>query len=173
MGADTYFPGANDNASGVTMMINLAKYFSKPENAPPYSIIFCAFGSEEIGLLGSLHFVEKPLVPLKNIRFLLNLDILGTGVDGITTVNATVYKAEFDRLVKINDKKQLLKQIKPRGEACISDHCFFHKSGVPSFYSYTMGGISEYHNIYDKSETLTLEEFDDLLLLFAEFLGGF
>lgn len=172
MGADTYFPGANDNASGTTLMMSLARHFAKQENRPKYSVIFCAFGSEEIGLLGSIHFVQNPMVPLQKIKFLLNFDILGTGIDGITTVNATVYKQQFDRLVGINDKKGLLKQVKSRGEACISDHCFFHRAGVPSFYTYTMGGISEYHNIYDKAETLTLEEFDDLLQLFAEFLGG-
>jgi len=53
MGADTYFPGANDNASGISMLLNLAKYYTQPENAPKYSIAFIAFGAEEPGLVGS------------------------------------------------------------------------------------------------------------------------
>lgn len=170
MGENTYFPGANDNASGVAMLLNLAKFFSLPENRPEYTLVFACFGSEEIGLLGSKYFTENPLFPLPTIRFLINMDILGTGIDGITVVNGSVYKAQFDRLVQLNDRLGLLKEVKIRGEACISDHCFFHRAKVASFYVYTMGGIGEYHNIFDKAETLTLEEFDDLLKLFEAFI---
>ncbi|WAC41921.1 M28 family peptidase [Pedobacter sp. SL55] len=51
MGNKTYFPGANDNASGVAMLLDLAKYYAK--NPPKYSVVFIAFAAEEIGLLGS------------------------------------------------------------------------------------------------------------------------
>jgi aminopeptidase YwaD len=170
MGAGVFFPGANDNASGVAMLLCLAEYFSRPENRPDYTLVFACFGSEEIGLLGSRHFVENPLLPLENIAFLLNLDILGTGIEGITVVNGTVHRERFERLAALNDRGGLLKKVQVRGEACISDHCFFHRANVPSFYVYTMGGIGEYHNILDRPETLTLEEFPDLLVLFSEFL---
>ena len=171
MGTEAFFPGANDNASGVAMMLSLARYYSK--NPPKYTMVFAAFGSEEIGLLGSRHFVEKPIFPLSKIKFLLNLDILGTGLDGITVVNGSIYKDLFTRLQQLNEQKKLLPEVKVRGEACNSDHCFFHQQKVPSFYIYTRGGISEYHNVFDKSETLTLEEFDDLHELFKGFLNGF
>jgi aminopeptidase YwaD len=170
MGAGVHFPGANDNASGVAMLLQLARYFSQPGHRPEYTLVFACFGSEEIGLLGSRYFVENPLFPLADICFLLNLDILGTGIDGITVVNGSVYRGQFDRLVQLNDRGGLLKKVQVRGEACISDHCFFHRANVPSFYVYTLGGIAEYHNVYDRPETLTLEAFDSLLELFAAFL---
>ena len=56
MGDKTYFPGANDNASGCAMLLNLAKYYSSPEHHPNYSIVFIAFCGEEVGLLGSNYY---------------------------------------------------------------------------------------------------------------------
>ena len=76
MGKDTYFPGANDNASGISLLLNLAHYYAA--NPRPYSIGFICFAGEEAGLIGSKYFTEHPLVPLKNIRFLINTDLAGT-----------------------------------------------------------------------------------------------
>ena len=169
MGNSVYFPGANDNASGIAMLLNLAKEFSS-EKKPKYTLVFICFGSEEIGLVGSKHYTENPLLPLKNIQFLINLDILGTGDDGIQVVNGKVHKKDFDYLVNTNNSKNLLKQVKIRGKACNSDHCFFSEKGVPSFFIYTLGGIAHYHNIYDKSETLPLTEYEDLFVLLKDFI---
>ncbi|HRR24530.1 MAG TPA: M28 family peptidase, partial [Bacteroidia bacterium] len=72
MGNKTFFPGANDNASGVAMLLSLAEYFTKQENRQPYSILFIAFAGEEAGLQGSKYYTEHPLLPLSKIRFLIN-----------------------------------------------------------------------------------------------------
>lgn len=169
MGKEVYFPGANDNASGVAMMLNLAKYYSSPEHKPKYSIAFIAFGAEEVGLIGSRYFNEHPLFPLARIHFLINMDILGTGDEGITVVNATLHNPEFVKLKAINDSNHYLPLIKPRGTAAISDHHFFTKNGVPCFYIYTLGGIKAYHDVCDRRETLPLTEFDDLFRLLRDF----
>ncbi len=169
MGKDTYFPGANDNASGCAMLLNLARYYSLPENKPKCSIAFMAFGAEEVGLVGSRHYTEHPLFPLKNIKFLFNMDILGTGEEGITVVNGSIFKEEFNNLVKINSENNYLKDVKMRGKAAISDHYFFTENGVRCFFIYTMGGIKAYHDIYDKRETLPLNEFEDLFKLITGF----
>ncbi len=167
MGKDVYFPGANDNASGCAMLLNLAKYYS--EHPPKYSVAFMAFGAEEAGLLGSKYYTEHPLFPLKQIKFLVNLDLVGTGDEGITVVNGAVLKNEFDALVKINEEKKYLKLVKPRAKAMNSDHYFFTEAGVKSFFIYTMGGIKAYHDIYDRPETLPLTEFEDLFKLLVDF----
>jgi aminopeptidase YwaD len=133
-------------------------------------MVFICFGSEEIGLVGSKYYTENPLVPLEKIKFLINLDILGTGDDGIQVVNGKVHKKDFETLVKLNKSKNLLKEVKIRGEACNSDHCFFSEKGVPSFFIYTLGGISHYHNVYDKPETLPLTEYEDLFILLKDFI---
>jgi len=167
MGSKNYFPGANDNASGVAMLLNLAKYYAA--NPPKYSVVFIAFAAEEIGLLGSKYFTENPLIPLKDIRFLWNLDLLGTGETGATVVNATIHPQEFALLNKINDEQKFLPKINPRGKAANSDHYFFTEKGVPAFFLYTQGGISAYHDINDKAETLPLTAYENLFRLFVAF----
>lgn len=167
MGKNTYFPGANDNASGVALLLNLAKYYAA--NPQPYSIGFICFAGEEAGLIGSKHFTENPLVPLKNIRFLLNTDLAGTGDEGITVVNATEFPKEFALMNAVNDAGKLLAKINARGKAANSDHYFFTEKGVPAFFFYTLGGIKAYHDVFDKPETLPLNEHEDLFKLIVQF----
>ncbi len=169
MGKDTYFPGANDNASGVAMLLNLARHFSFFDK-PKYSLLFIAFGGEEAGLIGSQYYVSRPIYPLAKVKFVLNLDIVGTGDDGITVVNGKVYEDEFDLLNRINSKKELLNDITSRGTACNSDHCSFDQHNVPAFFIYTKGGIQAYHDVNDRSSTLPLTEYEDLFLLLSDFI---
>ncbi len=167
MGKDTYFPGANDNASGVALLLSLAKYYAA--HPQKYSIGFILFAGEEIGLLGSKYYTENPIIPLKNIRFLTNTDLAGTGIDGITVVNATEFPREFAMMQKINTEGKYLKAVNARGKAANSDHYFFTEKGVPSFFFYTLGGIAAYHDVFDKAATLPLTEQADLLQLLIKF----
>jgi Zn-dependent M28 family amino/carboxypeptidase len=172
MGQNTYFPGANDNASGVGMLLYLAQQLAKERN-PNFNYVFIAFSGEEAGLLGSAYFVAHPIIPLKDIRFLLNSDIMGSGEEGITVVNATLFKPEFEKLVELNQKGNFLPQVKSRGPAANSDHYFFTEKGVPTFFVYTMGPNKNYHDVHDKYEALSFAEFGDLATLFYKFLNSF
>jgi len=171
MGAATYFPGANDNASGNGMLISLAEKF-KTKGLKNYNLLFVAFAGEEIGLLGSMYMASHPPVELKDIKFLLNLDIMGSGEEGITVVNATLFPDEFTRLETINKSKNYLAQIKRRGPAANSDHYFFTEAGVPAFYIYTMGPNKHYHDIYDTYQELSFSAFGNLSNLIEEFFRG-
>ncbi|HTA26743.1 MAG TPA: M28 family peptidase [Bacteroidia bacterium] len=164
-----YFPGANDNASGIAMLLSLAKYYSMHKDSLRYSIAFMAFSGEEIAMLGSKYYTEHPLFPLTDIRFLINMDIMGTGDEGITVVNGTIFKSAYNDLVKINDEYHLLKLVKLRGETANSDHYYFYKNHVPAIFIYTMGGIKAYHDIYDRRETLPLTNFNEVFKLLIEF----
>jgi len=170
MGADTYFPGANDNASGVSQLLSLAKYYAA--HPQRYSIAFLCFSGEEAGLLGSMYFAEHPLIPLTNIRFLINLDLEGTGEEGITVVNATIFPREFDLMKQSNAAGHYLVKVYSRGKAPNSDHYPFTEKGVPAFYLYTMGGIKAYHDIFDISKTLPLNEYNHLFKLLVDFNAG-
>ena len=170
MGKDVYFPGANDNASGVASMLALARHFAR--HPAKYSVGFVAFTGEEIGLVGSKFFTENPPVPLSTIRFLLNMDLNGTGEKGITIVNATEFRKEFELLKKVNKKGNYLVAINERGRAANSDHYFFSEKGVPAFFFYTLGGSPAYHDVDDVEANLKLEEFNDLQKLVIDFVGG-
>ncbi len=170
MGAATYFPGANDNAGGVALMLSLAKYYK--EHPSSYTMMFIAFAGEEAGLLGSKYYVEHPLKPLNKIRFLINLDLVGNGEEGITVVNATVFPTEFGLLQEINDKKQLLTTVNSRGKAANSDHYWFSETGVPSFFIYTLGKRKSYHDVQDIAATVPWFEVNDLSELLVDFANG-
>jgi hypothetical protein len=168
LGKDTYFAGANDNASGVTFLLELLEHYKqKPAD---YSIVFMFFGAEEAGLIGSKFYTENPLFSLKQIKFLINLDLVGTGVEGITVVNATIFPKEYGILEQLNKDNNYFPQVKKRGKAANSDHYFFTEKGVKSFFIYAMGGIQAYHDVYDKAETLPLSHYAELFNLLTTFV---
>lgn len=171
MGRRTYFPGANDNASGVALLLELAAHYARPENRPACSVVFLLFGAEEVGLVGSRYFVAHPLVPLKNIKFLVNLDLLGTGEAGATVVNGRVLPAPYRRLVAINEARHYLPSLAPRGSAANSDHFPFSEAGVPAFFLYTRGGSAAYHDVNDRPEALSLAGFAGAFGLVRDFLA--
>jgi Zn-dependent M28 family amino/carboxypeptidase len=167
MGSKTIFPGANDNASGTALLLALAKRMV--EQPLEYTTVFIFFAGEEAGLVGSSFYVSQPVYPLSNIRFLLNLDLMGNGEEGITVVNATVFENEFKLLQEINNKGKLLVAINSRGKAQNSDHYYFTEKGVPSFFWYTLGKRKAYHDVNDIAETVPLYEANDLLQLALAF----
>jgi len=170
MGKETYFPGANDNASGVAMILNLAEYYSK--NRPKNTIVFIALSAEEVGIIGAKEFTDNPLIILDRIKFLVNFDLAGTGDEGIKVVNGSVFKTKFNLLSKLNTEYNFLPKVASRGEACNSDHCLFYQKGVPCFYIYTLGGIAAYHDVYDKYETLPFTGFIGYCSLMIRFFDA-
>ena len=132
-------------------------------------MVFIAFAGEEAGLAGSKYFIEHPLVDLKKIRFLINLDLVGTGDEGMMVVNATEHKREFEQLKKINEEHRYLATLGERGKSKNSDHYYFSENGVPAFFFYTLGGIQAYHDIYDKPETLPLTKYKEVFRLIRDF----
>jgi Zn-dependent M28 family amino/carboxypeptidase len=173
MGKKVYIPGAQDNASGTAMVLDIAEYYK--ENKPEYSIVFMLFAGEEAGLLGSVHYVLNPLFDLRKVKMVVNLDLVGTGDDGITIVNGANpdYSDIWQKFEKINIEKEYFTTIKARGEASNSDHYPFHAVGIPAVFIYTMGGQTYYHNPKDKPETLTFTGYDALFNLLLNFVEDY
>jgi hypothetical protein len=171
LGQRTYFPGANDNASGTAMLLELAAHYARPENHPGYSLVFIAFGAEEAGLVGSHYFVDHPLVPLGRIRFLLNLDLIGTGEEGATVVNGRVFEPQYQLLSALNTAGHYLPALAARGRAANSDHYYFSERGVPAFFLYTRGGPTAYHDVHDQAANLPLTGFTGVFGLLRDFLN--
>lgn len=167
MGSKTMFPGANDNASGTSMLLEMARYYAA--HPQPYSIAFMAFAGEEAGLVGSKYYTENPVFPLKNICFLLNLDLVGTGDGGITVVNGSVFPEYFEQLVNINKEKNYLTTVQVRGKAANSDHYWFTENGVKAFFIYQMGDYGHYHDIGDQPGILPCTRFAETMELLKDF----
>jgi Zn-dependent M28 family amino/carboxypeptidase len=166
MGNKTIYPGANDNGSGSSMLLDLARHYALPENQPDYSIVFMAFSGEERGLMGSTFYAGHPLFPLNQIDLLINLDMVGTGSEGITIVNATVFPELFQQFVTLNEKGHFVKEVKERGESCNSDHCPFYQKGVPSIFIYTRGKEHmAYHTPLDNADNFPFTAYNGLFKL--------
>ncbi|MDP4763617.1 MAG: DUF4910 domain-containing protein [Salibacteraceae bacterium] len=168
MGAETYIPGASDNASGTAMLFDLAKYFT--ENPSRYTIQFIWFSGEEAGLLGSFHYVENPMADLSKIKFLINLDLMADAKKGITVVNGKIFPDHFAKLSSLNAEMGLLQQVKPRGEAANSDHYPFTEKNIPGFFIYTEGDYKHYHDIDDKPENVPMTNYNEVFQLITEFV---
>lgn len=163
------FPGASDNASGVSLVLNLAKHYAKLKNN--YSMVFILFSGEEAGLLGSDYFVNyQPWIPLKNIAFLINLDIMGNAENGVVVVNASEYPRQFNLMTKINQQKKYVPEVRSRGKARNSDHYYFSEKGVPAFFIYSNGGPGYYHDVLDKPSSLTLKNYEGVYKLILDFV---
>lgn len=167
------FRGANDNASGTSMLLSMAEYFAKPENKPKYSLLFIAFGGEETGLIGSGFYVnQQPVVPLAQTKFILNLDLMGNGVEGIMAVGGKDFPTFFDHLVQSNDELKAVPKVRARKNAPNSDHYFFLLNGVPGFFIYTLGGPPHYHDVHDTPATIELSKYAEVRQLLIQFIEG-
>lgn len=168
MGARTIFPGANDNASGTAFNLELAKYFQA--HPQKYSVVFIATSGEEAGLLGSAHFVEHPVLPLSNIKLLINIDLMSDATDGITVVNALGQPAVFESLQQLNATNKLLTEVKSRGNAPNSDHYPFTQKGVPAIFIYANGGKGYYHDVFDKPKEWTMNKVPEVFRLLTTYI---
>lgn len=164
------YPGANDNASGVAMMLDMAKTIKENMFRPRYSMLFVAFAGEEVGLKGSIKFVQNPPVSLKQIKFVINLDMVGTGSQGIGVVNGSVYPSYSSMLSELNEKNQYVPSIQLRGESYNSDHAPFAKSGIPSFFIYTMGGEHPYYHQVQDKPPLPFTGYEGVFKLLIDFI---
>lgn len=170
MGKDNAFLGANDNASGTAMLLSLIEYFAKPTNRPKYTIAFLFFTGEEAGLNGSNYFVKNPLFDLQAIKALINLDMVGSGSEGIALVNGKKNTRITQKFQAINNEHNYFTDILVRGESCNSDHCYFDKVGVPAVFIYTRGKEhKEYHTLKDVPEILPLTKYSELFNLLVNF----
>ena len=94
--------GADDNASGVAAMLELARQFSQSKNNKR-TIIFMAFGGEEEGLLGSKHYVNNPVFPLDKTVAMINLDMVGRLNEGKLTVGGIGTADEWRKMVEFKN----------------------------------------------------------------------
>ena len=168
---EALFAGASDNASGTATMLDLATYFAQIK--PPMDMYFIAFAGEEAGLAGSKYFVENPMVPLEKMRFLVNIDLMGSASKGIAIVNGTLYPDEVGRIGAINREGELMPKIRLRGKAANSDHYWFAEAGVPAIFIYTEGNVSAYHDVHDLPEGLDWARYEELFTLLRKFIQSF
>ncbi len=147
--------GADDNASGTAVLLDLARQLSESDIKPARTVVFAAFSAEELGLFGSRHYVNHPAVPLSSSKAMINLDMVGRLRDGRVTVFGTRSAQEFSGIVN-NAAKQLRLEISESDGIGRSDHMSFYSKRVPALHFFT-GVHSDYHAPGDTWDKLNLE----------------
>ena len=163
-GEGNFFPGASDNGSGTAMVLDLARHFSTGKK-PHYSIAFMLFSGEEAGLMGSTHYANHPLFPLEDIKLAINLDMVGTGQQGVILFNAIQRPLEAAIVQKINEEKHYMVEVEERLGTANSDHYPFNEEGVPALFFLTKGRSGGGHNIFDTPDKLPLYGYEGLFNL--------
>ena len=149
------YNGADDNASGTTAILELAEAFGKSDARPKDTIVFIAFNAEELGLLGSKHYVNNPLLPLDDCKLMINLDMVGRLRGTTVTAQGGNLSRSVTQLVdKLDDDYPFDVNITAAGNR--SDHAPFNWSGVPVLFFHT-GTHPQYHRTTDDSDLINYE----------------
>ncbi|KAA0992016.1 M20/M25/M40 family metallo-hydrolase [Dyadobacter aurulentus] len=162
--------GADDNASGTTGVMELAKYFAENNVKERHNYLFIAFSGEELGLIGSKHFTEKPTIPLNSISGMINMDMIGRLDDsrGII-VSGWGTSPVWGKLIPDLAKKQNLKYTIDSSGVGASDHTSFYLKNIPVVQFFT-GGHGDYHKISDDPDKINYEGEARILSLIAGLL---
>ncbi|GAB3918031.1 M20/M25/M40 family metallo-hydrolase [Larkinella terrae] len=155
--------GADDNASGVAGLLELAKYYSKNGTKEPYNFLFMAFGAEELGLQGSRHFLNHPTLPLDQLNFMICMDMIGRynpergiGIGGYGTADA--WPAVF------RDVTAGVKFFTDRAGNGGSDNAAFYAKQIPVLFFHT-GGHPDYHKPTDDPAKIDAKAEEEILRL--------
>ena len=149
--------GADDNASGTSMVMELARRLARRQDPLPRRIVFILFSAEERGLLGSRHYVEHPLYPLDKTIAMLNFDMVGRLNDESEMIVYGGGSSEgFERLVEALAASEGLKAKLfqgTRGEFNQSDHASFYREDIPVLFFFT-GTHADYHRPSDDPDKI-------------------
>ncbi|MFC4722811.1 M20/M25/M40 family metallo-hydrolase [Geojedonia litorea] len=145
--------GADDNASGVAVMLNLAGKLKNANKGNNY--LFMAFSGEEMGLLGSNYFTKNPTLDIESINYMLNMDMVGRLKEDQTLA---VYGVGTSPILKqvINANSKTLKIVENESGVGPSDHTSFYNAEIPVLHFFT-GQHEDYHKPSDDFEHLNYE----------------
>jgi hypothetical protein len=152
--------GADDNASGVASMLEIAQKLAG--NQQQRSILLVAFGAEELGLLGSRYFVENPLVPTDSIVAMINIDMVGRlSPERSIQIGGVKTSIESEGIIdKISTTYNFNIAKSPEGYGP-SDHASFYGKNIPVFFI-TTGPHTDYHTPNDKIGSINFEGLVDV-----------
>lgn len=143
--------GADDNASGVSAVIEAARAIS--QNPLRRSVIFVAFTAEELGILGSTAFANNPPVDIGKIVMMINLDMVGRLKDNNIHIIGTGSSPIFDSIINELDAADTLTVIKSESPLGASDQTAFYLKNIPSIFFFT-GVHLDYHKPTDDWDKL-------------------
>ncbi len=159
--------GADDNASGTAGLLELARW-AKQQPKRKRGILFLGFSGEELGLLGSAHYVNQPLLPLEQAVAMINMDMIGRIKDGKVFVGGTNTGDSLKALIEgIQPKTNLKLELSDQGGFGSSDHFSFITKQVPVLFFFS-GLHQDYHRPSDTWEKINAAGAVELLSVVAQ-----
>jgi aminopeptidase YwaD len=157
--------GADDNASGVAGVMELASWLGAQSQAPKRSIIFVAFDGEELGLLGSRYFTDHPLIDLKNVLAMVNFDMIGRlkTEDRAVMIGGTGTSVESVDILNSLNAGDIKLNYSPEGFGP-SDHASFYADNITVFF-FSTGAHEDYHTPDDDWDRINFDGEKDLLMI--------
>jgi len=154
--------GADDNASGASALLEISEKLAAQKDRLKRSIIFISFGAEEQGLLGSKYFVDHPVVPLSQIKLMINLDMVGRLNDQkqVYMGGAGTFPGGVELMTEYGKAQGLNPAVHP-GSVGGSDHVSFYKKNISVLGIHT-GGHKQYHTPEDVPELINLKGEKDI-----------
>jgi hypothetical protein len=159
--------GADDNASGTAGMLELAQYFSARSPRPRRSLIFMAYSGEELGLLGSAHYVNHPTFPLEQTIAMINMDMIGRMKDSTLVVQGVGTAPQWQPLIERLHQQQFNLALKKEGPGP-SDHSSFYQKNIPVLFFFTNNLHEDYHRVTDDADKINAEGEARILRFIAE-----
>lgn len=166
--------GADDNASGVAGLLELARYFSKNKISEKSNFLFICFSGEELGLYGSKYFTEHPSIDLTKVNYMINMDMIGrlNPTTKSVSVSGSGTSPVWETTLK-NMGSQLNIKTDSAGIGP-SDHSSFYLKNIPVLHFFT-GSHSDYHkpsDDWDKINYAGEKEVLDLIIAVIEKLDN-
>lgn len=169
--AGSVHPGADDNASGVAGVLGLARYFAVRQR-PTRGIVFIAFAGEELGLLGSVHYANHPLLPVHNARLMINMDMIGRIRDRKVMVGGAPPGSDLrDLLDTLAVKYKLDLDLSDTSVYGSSDHTSFKAKRIQTLFFFS-GLHGDYHRPTDTWDKIDAPATVELLHLIADLLSS-
>ena len=170
LGKKVFYAGANDNASGTATIVTLAKYYA--QNRPEYDMYFIAFSGEDANLRGSEYYAWHPIVPLEQIKYLFNIDMIGDNNPVQYCEASEEGLRGFALFEEINNEKHYFKALNRGKLAANSDHYPFAARQVPCIFFENEGGdaFKYYHTIYDTYENAIFDSYEPVFKIVTDFI---
>ena len=173
LGRKVFYAGANDNASGTAAIVTLAKHYAA--NKPPYDMYFIAFSGEDANLRGSQYFVDHPVVPLAQIKYLFNIDMIGDNNPVQYCELSDEGMRAFGLLERINEREHYFKALNRGNLAANSDHYPFAVRHVPCIFLENEEGdaFQYYHTPKDNWQNAVFDSYEPVFKLVTTFINEY
>lgn len=173
LGRKVFYAGANDNASGTAAIVTLAKHYAA--NKPPYDMYFIAFSGEDANLRGSQYYVDHPVIPLSQIKYLFNIDMIGDNNPVQYCELSDEGMRAFALFERINEREHYFKALNRGNLAANSDHYPFAVRHVPCIFLENEEGdaFQYYHTTKDNWQNAVFDSYEPVFKLVTTFINEY